>query len=69
LNKLEFPLPKDSLYHVWLNLACWFWRRRFLKNFSAFSIFTIISPLRGAISFIRTNMNPLHPRMICAKSV
>jgi hypothetical protein len=29
LNKLEFPSPKDNLYYVWLNLACWFWRRRF----------------------------------------
>jgi hypothetical protein len=29
LNNLEFPLPKDDLYQVWLKLACWFWRRRF----------------------------------------
>jgi hypothetical protein len=29
LNKLEFPSPMDSLYQVWLNLACWFWRRIF----------------------------------------
>jgi hypothetical protein len=29
LNKLEFPLPKENLYQVWLNLASWFWRRRF----------------------------------------
>jgi hypothetical protein len=27
LYKLEFPSPKDNLYQVWLNLACWFWRR------------------------------------------
>jgi hypothetical protein len=27
LNKLEFPSPKNNLYQVWLNLACWFWRR------------------------------------------
>jgi hypothetical protein len=26
LNKLEFSSPKDNLYQVWLNLACWFWR-------------------------------------------
>jgi hypothetical protein len=25
-NNLEFPLTKDDLYQVWLNLACWFWR-------------------------------------------
>jgi hypothetical protein len=29
LNKLESPSPKDYLYQVWLNLACWFWRRFF----------------------------------------
>ena len=22
--------PEDALYQVWLKLACWFWRRRFL---------------------------------------
>jgi hypothetical protein len=26
-NKLKSPLPKVKLYQVWLNLACWFWRR------------------------------------------
>jgi hypothetical protein len=31
LNNLEFPLPKDYLYHVWLKLACWIWRRRFFS--------------------------------------
>jgi hypothetical protein len=24
-NNLEFPLPKDALYQIWLKLACWFW--------------------------------------------
>ena len=28
LNKLEFPSLKDTLCHVWLKLAQWFWRRR-----------------------------------------
>ena len=28
LNKLESPLSKDALCHVWLKLAQWFWRRR-----------------------------------------
>jgi hypothetical protein len=44
LYKLEFPLPKNNLYHVWLNLACWFWRR-FLNIFSAFSLFRYYIPL------------------------
>jgi hypothetical protein len=29
LSKFEFPLPKDNVYQVWLDLACWFWWRRF----------------------------------------
>ena len=28
LNKIEFLLPMDALYQVWLQLALWFWRRR-----------------------------------------
>ena len=28
LNKLEFPIPKDALYQVWLKLVQWFLRRR-----------------------------------------
>ena len=39
LSKLEFPSPKDDLCQVWLKFAKWFWRRRFLKIFSAFSLF------------------------------
>jgi hypothetical protein len=31
LNTLEFPLPKDDLYEVWLKLVCWFWRRFFFN--------------------------------------
>jgi hypothetical protein len=51
LKKIEFSLPKDSLYHVWLNLACWFWRR-FLKIFSVFLPFLYYFPLGKG--------NPLH---------
>jgi hypothetical protein len=29
LNILEFLLPKDNIYQVWLKLARWFWRSRF----------------------------------------
>jgi hypothetical protein len=39
LKKFEFTSPKDNLYQVWLILACWFWKRRFLKIFSVFSLF------------------------------
>jgi hypothetical protein len=32
MNKFQSPLPKDDLYQVWLILAQWFWRRRFLND-------------------------------------
>jgi hypothetical protein len=45
LNKLESPSPKDDLYQLWLNLAQWFWRRKFLNIFSVFFILLLLSPL------------------------
>jgi hypothetical protein len=32
LNKLEYYSLKDDLCKVWLKLAVWFWRRRFLND-------------------------------------
>jgi hypothetical protein len=31
-NKLESPSPNDDLCQVWLKLAQWLWRRRFLND-------------------------------------
>ena len=47
LNKLESPLRRDNLYQVWLNLACWFWRRRsiFFLNFQCTFTLLPLSPL------------------------
>jgi hypothetical protein len=67
LNKLEFPSHKDNMYQVWLNLACWFWRRRFLKIFSVVLLFCYYLPWRGAIPFIWINLNPLYPMIFCTK--
>ena len=68
LKKLESPLPKDALCQVWLKLAQWFWRRRFFLILSMYyQYIVIISPWKRAVPFIWTNLNPLHPRMICAK--
>jgi hypothetical protein len=50
LNKLEFPSPKDNVYQVWLNLACWFWRR-YLKLFSVFLLFCYYLPLEKGNPF------------------
>jgi hypothetical protein len=49
LKKLEFPLPKDKLYHVWLNLTQWFWKRWFLKIFSVFLLFCYYLPLEKSV--------------------
>jgi hypothetical protein len=44
-NKLEFALPKDHFCQVWLNLAQWFWRRRFFFNFQCVFTLFLLSPL------------------------
>ena len=116
LKKLEFPSPDDALCQVWLNMAQWFWKRRFFNFGNVFSLFInylplekdralhlnksespsykdalcqvwssgsweedvyissihfryflIISPWKRARPFIWRNLNPLHPRMFCAK--
>jgi hypothetical protein len=45
LNKLEFPAPKDDLCQVWLKLAQWLWRRRFLNDPITFLHFCDYLPL------------------------
>ena len=45
LNKLESPSPKDVLCQVWLKLAQWFWRRRFINFVNVFSLFHNYLPL------------------------
>jgi hypothetical protein len=66
LNKLEFPLPKDNLYQVWLNLACWFWRRRFLKFFSALLLLCYYLPLeKGDPLHLKTLETPFPKDDLC----
>ena len=67
LNKLESPL--DALWQVWLKLAQWFKRRRFLNFLNVFfCYFVIISPWKRVGPVIwKKNFNPLHPRLLCAK--
>ena len=46
LNKLIYPSPTDG---VWLKLAHWFWRRRFINFVNVFSLFRNHLPLeKGA---------------------
>ena len=48
LNKLESPSPKDAFCQVWLKLAQWFWRRRFLNFVNVFFLFRKYLPLEKA---------------------
>jgi hypothetical protein len=43
LNKLGSSSPKDN-DQVWLNLACWFWRR-FFKNLQCTFSLSLLSSL------------------------
>ena len=52
---------------VWLKLTQWFWRRRFFKIINVFLLFRNHHPLEKGEPFIWTNLNPLHPKMLCAK--
>ena len=67
LYKLESTLPKDASWQVWLKLAQWFWRRRFLNFVNIFLLFCYYLPLGKGIVLCWTNLNPLHPRMLCTK--
>ena len=66
LNILESTSTKYALCQIWLKLAKWFW-----KNIWKFHqcIFTILKsfPLRKVGPFLLTELNPLHPRIICTK--
>ena len=45
VEQMESRLPEDTLCQVWLKLAQWFWRRRFLKFVNVFSLFRNNLPL------------------------
>ena len=65
LNNRIHPSPKDDLCHVWFNWPSGSGEKDFLKSY--FYYFVIISPWKRAGPFIWTNLNPLYPRMLCAK--
>jgi hypothetical protein len=66
------------LNHLYPRIICtkfdWIWpaagsgKEDFLKLSLYFYSSAIISPWSRAIFFLWTNLNPLYPRMICAKS-
>jgi hypothetical protein len=66
LNKLEFPLPKDNVYQVWLNLACWLWRKNFFYFFSAFLLFRYYLPLEKSYPLhLNKRESPLPKNDMC----
>ena len=67
LNKIESLSPNDALWQVWLELAQWFWRKRFFNFVNVFSLVCYYLPLEKVGPFIWTNLIPLHPRMHSAK--
>jgi hypothetical protein len=68
LNKLDYLHPRI----IWTKFdwICFAGSEENFKKFSVYfySFFAIISPCRKAIPIIWTNLKPLPPRMICAKS-
>ena len=65
LKKIKTPSTKNQ---DWWKLAEWFWRRRFLKFVNIFSQFCNYLPLeKGRTLHLKKNLNPLHPKIICAK--
>ena len=60
-GKLVNPSPncKDALSYVWLKLAQWFWRRRFLNLINVCSLFPYYLPCKRAWPFIWINLNLL----------
>jgi hypothetical protein len=66
-NNLEFSIPKNDLYQVWLKLAHWFWER-FLKISIVFLFFRYYLPLEKGVPLHLNNFQSPSPSMICAKS-
>jgi hypothetical protein len=66
LNNLESPLLKHDLCQVWLKLAQCFWWK-FLNDPIPFLHFCDYLPMKRTWPFIWTNLNSLHPRIICTE--
>ena len=72
------PFIWTNLNHLYIRMIYakfdWNWpsgsgEEDFSNLFMYFRYFIIISPWKRAEPFIWTNLNPLHPRMLCAKFV
>jgi hypothetical protein len=65
LYNFEFPLPKDNLYQIWLELACWFWRRIFFFDTNTCKYgFPYCGPSRPPGTMIWTKLNVHYVRKL-----
>ena len=68
-TKLASPSSMNTLFHVWLTLAYWFLRRRFLNFINVFSLFAYCIPLEKSVVRHLSNIDTLHLRIVYAKFV
>jgi hypothetical protein len=62
LNNLESLPPKDDLCQVWLKLAQWFWRRRFLYDPTPFLHFCDYLPFEEDLALYLNNLESPLPK-------
>jgi hypothetical protein len=68
LYKRKPSTPKDDLCQVYLKLALWFWRRRFLNSPIPFLHFCDYLPCEEDLAlYLNKNWTPPHPWIICTK--
>ena len=66
LKKFESPLNNDALCQVWLRLAQWFWRRRFLNFVNIFLFFRNYIPLeKGGVLHLKKVESPSSKDVLC----
>jgi hypothetical protein len=61
-NKLKSPSPKNDLRQVWLKLAQWFWKRRFLINPTPILHFCDYLPFEEYLALYVTKLEFLSPK-------
>ena len=65
-KNLEPSSPKNALCQVWLKMAQWFWRRRFLKVFNLFLLFPHYLPFGKDVAFHLNKLeSPLPKNALC----
>ena len=66
VNWLEPPSPKDAFCQVWLKLAQWFWRRRFLNFVNVLLLFRKYLHLEMGMALHLTKLeSPSHHDAFC----